>query len=68
MISVNGSAARRAALGDRIINAAFARVHDWKLAQYMPQLILVDQDNMQNAKCKAPRRVNPADAVICAGH
>jgi aspartate 1-decarboxylase len=50
MISVNGSAARCAGLGDRIINAAFARVHDGKLVQYMPQLILVDQDNMQNAK------------------
>ena len=49
MISVNGSAARRAAVGDLIIIAAFAQVHDDKVSTHTPQLVFVDGDNQQTA-------------------
>jgi len=47
MISVNGSAARRAAVGDLIIIAAFAQVHEDQVAQHKPQLVFVDEANRQ---------------------
>ena len=45
MISVNGSAARRAAVGDLIIIAAFAQVHEEELAGLKPRLVFVDEAN-----------------------
>jgi aspartate 1-decarboxylase len=45
MISVNGSAARRAAVGDLIIITAFAQVHNDHVAGHDPQLIFVDDKN-----------------------
>lgn len=45
MISVNGSAARRASVGDLIIIAAFAQVHEDQVATHKPQLVFVDQHN-----------------------
>jgi aspartate 1-decarboxylase len=47
MISANGSAARRASVGDLIIIAAFAQVHDDKVAEHKPQLVFVDDRNHQ---------------------
>lgn len=47
MISVNGSAARRATVGDLIIIAAFAQVHDEQVVEHMPQLVFVDDKNKQ---------------------
>lgn len=47
MISVNGSAARRAAVGDLIIIAAFAQVHNDQVAGHEPQLVFVDGKNQQ---------------------
>ena len=45
MISINGSAARRASVGDLVIIAAFARVHEDQLATHKPQLVFVDEHN-----------------------
>lgn len=45
MISVNGSAARRAAVGDLIIIAAFAQVHEDKVSNFQPKLVFVDASN-----------------------
>jgi aspartate 1-decarboxylase len=45
MISVNGSAARRAAVGDLLIVAAFAQVHEDQVAAHKPQLVFVDEAN-----------------------
>ena len=45
MISVNGSAARRASVGDLIIIAAFAQVHKDQLSSHRPQLVFVDEHN-----------------------
>ena len=49
MISVNGSAARRASQGDLIIIAAFAQVHEEQVASHAPQLVFVDERNRQTA-------------------
>ncbi len=47
MISVNGSAARRASAGDLLIIAAFAQVHEDQVATHEPQLVFVDDSNKQ---------------------
>ncbi len=47
MISVNGSAARRAAVGDLIIIAAFAQVHDDRVGTHQPQLVFRAEPNRQ---------------------
>jgi aspartate 1-decarboxylase len=45
MISVNGSAARRAAVGDLLIIAAFAQVAEAQVQGFKPQLVFVDDAN-----------------------
>ena len=45
MISVNGSAARRASVGDLLIIAAFAQVHEDQIGSFQPKLVFVDGDN-----------------------
>ena len=45
IISVNGSAARRAAVGDLLIIAAFALVDEDEVKGFKPQLVFVDADN-----------------------
>ena len=45
IISVNGSAARRAAVGDLVIIAAFAQVDEEEVKNFKPQLVFVDPDN-----------------------
>jgi aspartate 1-decarboxylase len=49
MISVNGSAARRACNGDLLIIAAFAQVHEDQVAGHKPQLVFVNDQNRQTA-------------------
>jgi len=49
MISLNGSAARRAAVGDLVIIAAYAQVHEDHIARHEPQLVFVDEHNRQTA-------------------
>ncbi len=45
IISVNGSAARRAAVDDLIIIAAFAQVLEDHVADFKPRLVFVNPDN-----------------------
>ena len=45
VISVNGAAARKAAVGDIIIIAAFAQYNELELQRYEPKLIYVDARN-----------------------
>ena len=45
IISINGSAARRAAVGDLIIIAAFAQLNDKEIAGHAPKLVFVNPDN-----------------------
>jgi aspartate 1-decarboxylase len=49
MISVNGSAARRASAGDLIIIAAFAQVHEDNVTTHQPKLVFVNEKNQQTA-------------------
>ncbi len=48
VISVNGSAARRASPGDILIIATFAVYNEVELAKYEPELIYVDSQNRIN--------------------
>jgi aspartate 1-decarboxylase len=50
IISLNGSAARRAAVGDLVIIAAFAMVHEDKLDDAEPELVFVDGNNRIKAR------------------
>ncbi|MFZ2295576.1 MAG: aspartate 1-decarboxylase [Polaromonas sp.] len=45
IISVNGSAARRASVGDLVIIAAFAQLEEKEMAGFSPKLVFVDTDN-----------------------
>lgn len=47
MISINGSAARRAAVGDLVIIASFGQVHEDQAAAHQPRLVFVDEANRQ---------------------
>jgi aspartate 1-decarboxylase len=50
IVSLNGSAARRASVGDLVILAAFAQVHETTLAGFAPKLVFVDERNRQKAR------------------
>lgn len=45
MISINGSAARKACVGDLIIIASFASVAETAIASHKPQLVFVNECN-----------------------
>lgn len=45
MISVNGAAARKAAVGDVLIIATYAVYAEMEVAQYEPKLVYVDDKN-----------------------
>ena len=45
MISVNGAAARRAAVGDVLIIATYATLNEIELANFEPKLVYVDEKN-----------------------
>ena len=47
IISLNGSAARRAAVGDLVIIAAFGMVSDAQAEPHVPRLVFVDAANRQ---------------------
>jgi len=59
IISVNGSAARRAAPGDILIIASFATYSESELAQHAPSLVHVDaQNRIVDKKHKIPVQRN----------
>ena len=45
MISVNGAAAHKAAVGDKVIICAYAHYNETELAQFKPRMIYLEQDN-----------------------
>ena len=58
IISVNGSAARRAAVGDLIIIAAFAQVAEAQVSGFEPKLVFVDGNNrIQDQRSHIPVQV-----------
>ena len=55
IISVNGSAARRAAVGDLVIIAAFAQLDEKEVLGFKPKLVFVNPDNrIQEERSTAP--------------
>jgi aspartate 1-decarboxylase len=50
IISLNGSAARRAAVGDLVIIAAFALVAEDQVDAVVPRLVFVDEANRAKAR------------------
>jgi aspartate 1-decarboxylase len=64
IISVNGSAARRAAVGDLIIIAAFAQVDEGEVKGFKPQLVFVDADN----RIKEERSTIPVQMAASAAN
>jgi aspartate 1-decarboxylase len=55
VISVNGAAARKAAVGDIIIIAAFAQYNELELQRYEPKLVYVDARNrVVNQRARIP--------------
>lgn len=59
VISVNGSAARRAAPGDLLIIASFAAYEDSELVNHSPKLVFVDDNNVIT-ELKGATPVQPA--------
>ncbi|WP_199153724.1 aspartate 1-decarboxylase [Chromobacterium sp. ASV23] len=59
VISVNGSAARRAAPGDLLIIASFALYEDAELKNHSPKLVFVDGNN-QLTEIKGATPTQPA--------
>jgi aspartate 1-decarboxylase len=59
MISVNGSAARRASVGDLLIIASFAQVHEDQVAGHEPQLVFVDEITSKWASHHVPTQAAP---------
>jgi len=47
MISINGSAARRASVGDLVIIASYAGVAEAQVASHKPKLVFVNERNKQ---------------------
>ena len=64
IISVNGSAARRAAVGDLIIIAAFGLVPEEQVAAHRPKLVFVDGANrITEERAHVPVQAASGDAL-----
>jgi len=63
IISLNGSAARRAAVGDLVIIAAFGLVADDKADAHEPKLVFVDEANRIKAR---PPFIGHTDESVAA--
>ena len=64
IVSLNGSAARRAAVGDLVIIAAFALVAEAELDAAQPRLVFVDDAN--RIKARPPFTGHTAESVAAA--
>jgi aspartate 1-decarboxylase len=64
IISVNGSAARRASVGDLIIIAAFGLVPEEQVAGHRPKLVFVDGANrIKEERAHIPVQAASGEAV-----
>lgn len=65
IISVNGSAARRASVGDLIIIAAFGLVPEDQVKSYKPKLVFVDSANrIKEERAHIPVQAASGEAAI----
>lgn len=53
-ISLNGAAARRAMVGDKLIIAAYSQYTEAELENYAPVVVLVDEQNRPRLKAVPP--------------
>lgn len=53
-ISLNGAAARKAMVGDKLIIAAYSQYTEQELANYEPVVVLVDEHNRPRLKAVPP--------------
>ena len=61
IISLNGSAARRAAVGDLIIIAAFGQIHEDQVKAHVPKLVFMDEQNFMKELRSEPQ--NPPQST-----
>ena len=66
IVSLNGSAARRAAVGDLVIIAAFAQVHEDRLDDAQPRLVFVDADAGNRIKPRPPFVGHTEESIAAA--
>ena len=65
IVSVNGSAARRAAEGDLLIIAAFGLVAELRVAAHQPRLVFVDAFNrIKEVHSHVPVQTNEKQALL----
>ena len=65
IISVNGSAARRACVGDLLIIAAFGLVAEERVAAHQPKLVFVDAANrIKDGHSQVPVQTAEAQALL----
>lgn len=63
MISINGSAARRASVGDLVIIASFAQLESSELSQHKPKLVFVDaQNHISGERDHVPTQASPDES------
>ena len=65
IVSLNGSAARRASVGDLVIVAAFSLVREQDCGDSEPRLVFVDEHNRINAR---PPFVGHTGETVAASH
>lgn len=53
VIGVNGGAARKFAMGDRVVIAAFTQIEAEKARQHKPQVVLLDENNVPKTPSSA---------------
>ena len=64
IISLNGSAARRASVGDLVIIAAFGLVEEARLASHQPALVFVDSANQpRSVRSQVPVQTRDTEAL-----
>ena len=65
MVSINGSAARRASVGDLVIIASFAQIQEDQVSRHEPLLVFVDEHNRQAGfRHHVPTQAAPAQPAV----
>ena len=55
MISMNGAAARKVQIGDRVIIATYGQFSEQELSKYSPNLVYLDEkNNISRTNCSIP--------------
>lgn len=52
MICLNGAAARKVCVGDKVIIMAYVQVNEEEIKNYRPKVIFVGEENRVNSVCE----------------